>query len=253
MGTSWLRRLSPASESAAHTLVCFPHAGGSAISMGALARSLGPEYEVFAVQYPGRQDRRHEPLVHTIAGLVDGLFPELLDTIRAADEFSLFGHSMGSVVAFEACRRLERESAPAATTLFASGRRAPSWRRPADRTAVHTLGDRELCDHLLSFGGTPAALLDDPEFRALILSVTRNDYRAIETYECTSDAVVACPLVALTGDRDPDASPTDIEAWHAHTAGNFAATSFPGGHFFIDANARAVAELIREHSSALSR
>lgn len=247
MGNSWLRHLSPSPRNGSHKLVCFPHAGGSALSFGPLAESVGSEFDVVAVQYPGRQDRRHERLVGDISGLVDGLLPEVIEAVGDAENFSVFGHSMGSVVAFEACRRLEDEVGATATVLFASGRCAPS----ATQTGrVHLLGDRELCEQLLRIGGTPAVLLEDPAFRELILSIVRNDYRAIETYACTTDAMVKSPIVALVGDRDPDASFADIQEWRAHTSGSFAAQSFPGGHFFIDANCRAVAELIRRHSSA---
>ncbi|MFJ9368792.1 thioesterase II family protein [Nocardia sp. NPDC101769] len=200
-----------------------------------------------AVQYPARQDRRHERLVGDISGLVEGLLPELIEAVGDAENFSVFGHNMGSVVAFESCRRLENEAGATATVLFASDRCAPS----ATRTGrVHLLGDRELCEQLLRVGGTPAVSLEDPECRELILSIVGNDYRAIETHACTTDAMVKSPIVALVGDRDPDASFADIQAWSSHTSGSFAAQSFPGGHFFIDANSRAVAELIREHSSA---
>ncbi|WP_431971939.1 thioesterase II family protein [Nocardia sp. bgisy134] len=245
MGNSWLRRLSPSPGGGSHKLFCFPHAGGSAISFGPLAKCIGSEYDVLAVQYPGRQDRRHEPLVGSISGLVDGLLPELREAVEDAENFSIFGHSMGSVVAFEACRRLERELGASARVLFASGRRAPSAAQPELR--MHLLSDRELCDHLLQFGGTPAALLEDPEFRELILSIVRNDYRAIETYECSTDAMVSSPIVAIAGDRDPDASLAQIEVWGSHTSGSFSARPFPGGHFFIDANCQAVGQLIRDH------
>ncbi|GEM32527.1 thioesterase [Nocardia neocaledoniensis NBRC 108232] len=245
MGNSWLRRLSPTPRDGAHTVFCFPHAGGSALSFGPLAKSLGADYDVLAVQYPGRQDRRQEPLVGTIPDLVDGLLPDLKDAAASAGDFSVFGHSMGSVVAFEACRRLERDLGVSARVLFASGRRAPSAALPALR--MHQLSDRALCDHLLQFGGTPAALLAEPEFRELILAVVRNDYRAIETYECEPDARVDSPLVALAGDRDPDVSSAQLTGWGAHTSGSFSTTTFPGGHFFIDANGEAVAQLIREH------
>ncbi|WP_067824998.1 thioesterase II family protein [Nocardia inohanensis] len=244
MGNSWLRRLSPAAGAGAHKLVCFPHAGGSAISYGPLARALGPEYEVLAVQYPGRQDRRLEPLVDDIAELVDGLLPEVTEAV-GGQEFSLFGHSMGSVVAFETGRRLETETSAAARVLFASGRRAPSAAIPEVR--MHRLTDAELAAHLVEFGGTPSALLEDPEFRALILVVVRNDYRAIETYRCAPDATVGSPIVAMVGDRDPDASFEQIEGWAAHTSGSFFAKSFPGGHFFIDANSGPISGLVRDH------
>ncbi|MFJ9363895.1 thioesterase II family protein [Nocardia sp. NPDC101769] len=241
----WLRRLSPASGTGAHTLVCFPHAGGAAMSYGPLAKSVGDEFEVLAIQYPGRQDRRLEPLVGNIANLVDGLLPELKEAVGDAQNFSLFGHSMGSVVAFEACRRLEQELGANPAVLFASGRRSPSAAMPERR--MHLLSDRELADHLVQFGGTPTVLLEDPEFRALILSIVRNDYRAIETYTCEPGAVVSSPIVAITGDRDPDTSFAQIEGWAAHTSGAFFAKSFPGGHFFIDANSRPIGDLIREH------
>ncbi len=227
-------------------MVCFPHAGGSALSYGPLAKRLEADFDVLAVQYPGRQDRRREPLIDNVAELVDGLLPELLETIASIERFSLFGHSMGSAVAFETCRRLERESGARATVLFASGRRAPSVLRTEQ---MHTLSDRELGDHLLSYGGTPAALLADPEMHEMILTVTRNDYRAIETYACAPDAAVECPIVALAGDRDSDATLADLEAWRAHTSGPFATRQFPGGHFFLDANGDAVAQLIREHTA----
>ncbi|TQM31110.1 thioesterase II family protein [Nocardia bhagyanarayanae] len=252
MGNSWLRRLSPSPGNSSHKLFCFPHAGGSAISFGPLAKCLGSEFEVLAVQYPGRQDRRQEPLVGSISGLVDGLLPELRAAAEQAGNFSIFGHSMGSVVAFEACRRLEREVGVRPRVLFASGRRAPAAAQPALR--VHLLSDRELVQHLLQFGGTPAALLEDPEFRELILSVVRNDYRAIETYDCGTDAMVSTPIVAIAGDRDPDASLAHIAEWDSHTTGTFVAKTFPGGHFFIDANRDPIAQLIREHCArALSR
>ncbi|WP_431952960.1 thioesterase II family protein [Nocardia lijiangensis] len=245
MGNSWLRRLSPSPGDGSHKLFCFPHAGGSALSFGPLAKCIGSEYDVLAVQYPGRQDRRHEPLVGSISALVDGLLPELRQAVEDAENFSIFGHSMGSVVAFEACRRLEQEAGASARVLFASGRRAPSAAQPELR--MHLLSDRELCDHLLQFGGTPAALLEDPEFRELILAIVRNDYRAIETYTCSTDAMVGSPIVAIAGDRDPDATLAQIEVWGSHTSGNFSTRSFPGGHFFIDANCQAVGQLIRDH------
>ncbi len=240
---SWLRSLSAGSEADAHTLICFPHAGGSAISFGPLARTLGPRFRVLGVQYPGRQDRRHEPLLDSVADLVAGALPEIRESIPGTAGYSLFGHSMGAAVAFETCRRLEQERVTPPGALFVSGRIAPSRKTSH---AVHRYSDPELIRHLLDFGGTPAALLEDPDFRPLILSVTRSDYRAIETYSCAPDSTVGTPLVALVGDNDPATSEADLKEWQAHTTGPFTQTSFPGGHFYIDANSHGVAELIRD-------
>ncbi len=37
----------------------------------------------------------------------------------------------------------------------------------------------------------------------MVLPATRNDYRAIETYEYDPDRRLTVPLIALTGDNDP--------------------------------------------------
>ncbi|MEV6771945.1 alpha/beta fold hydrolase [Nocardia sp. NPDC051030] len=247
---SWLRSLSAGSEDDAHTLICFPHAGGSAISYGPLARTLGPRFRVLGVQYPGRQDRRHEPLLGSVADLVEGALPEIRELIPRTAGYSLFGHSMGAAVAFETCRRLEQDRAMPPSTLFVSGRIAPA-RKGSD--SVHRYSDQELIRHLLDFGGTPAVLLEDPDFRSIILSVTRSDYRAIETYTCAPGAAVESPLVALVGDSDPVTSSAELKEWQTHTTGPFTERSFPGGHFYIDANSHGVAELISENSQCDQR
>lgn len=53
------------------TLVCFPHAGGAVSTYFPMSKLLAPLIGVYAVQYPGRQDRRSEPLLDDMAELAD--------------------------------------------------------------------------------------------------------------------------------------------------------------------------------------
>ncbi|BFO16870.1 hypothetical protein SHKM778_32580 [Streptomyces sp. KM77-8] len=102
--------------------MCLPHAGGSASYFFPVSRRLSSVADVLVVQYPGRQDRRREPCLGSVADLADALAGELLP-LRGGP-LVLFGHSLGATVAFEVARRLEAEGAPP-LALFASGRRAP--------------------------------------------------------------------------------------------------------------------------------
>ncbi|MER7014452.1 thioesterase domain-containing protein [Saccharopolyspora sp. NPDC000359] len=54
----------------------FPHAGGSASYYFPLSAGLPGHVDMLAVQYPGRQERRAEPLVESVAEL-SGLVPLL--------------------------------------------------------------------------------------------------------------------------------------------------------------------------------
>ena len=243
---AWLRRYLPAAEPRSR-LICLPHAGGSASYFLPVTRALGAETDVLAVQYPGRQDRRGEPLVATIGELADRIF-EVLRPL-ADLPLVLFGHSMGATAAFEVAVRLEAAGLQAAV-LFASGRRAPSTHR-IER--VHTLDDDGLLADLRKLGGTDLAVLDgDPELRQMVLPAIRSDYRAAETYRWVPGPPLTCPVIALRGTEDPRASEAETLAWQRHTTGGFAMRSFPGGHFFLRDHAVEINRLIGERLAGVA-
>ncbi|MFI6513271.1 thioesterase II family protein [Streptosporangium sp. NPDC050855] len=231
----WLRRYHPSPRGAVQ-VVCFPHAGGSASYYHPLSATLAPSAEVLAVQYPGRQDRRGEPLFRGIHPLADRIAEVLLREEERPRAF--FGHSMGAIIAFEVARRLG-DRGPG--LLFASGRRAPSRDR---LETVHLLGENGLIAHLQEVNGAEAAFLEDEEIRELVLPVIRSDYRAIETYRPADLTPLSCPIVALTGDADPLTSVDDARAWSEVTTGDFDLRVFSGGHFFVADHRQAVIETI---------
>lgn len=236
----WLRRYQIAPAPRAR-LICFPHAGGSASYFVPVSRRLSPELDVLAVQYPGRQDRRHEPCIEDIGAIADGIVPELLPL--ADRPLALFGHSMGAAVAFETVRRLE-ERGVAPAVLFASSRPSPSSVRDE---GLHRSGDQALIAEMQRLDATDARLLEDPELLEMILPVLRGDYKAVETYRCRPPhAAVDCSVVALFGDDDPQAPHEECLRWKEHTRGRFDMHVFEGGHFYLNTHAESVLRIITE-------
>ncbi|MFI1095901.1 thioesterase II family protein [Streptomyces sp. NPDC020917] len=225
----WLRVFHPRPDRELR-LVCFPHAGGSATYYFPLSQSLDPRFEVAAVQYPGRQDRRREPLVDSVPELADRI-ADVLEGLHG-ERFAFFGHSMGAVLSFEVACRLRERGATGPLRLIVSGRRAPSRFREG---WVHLRDDAGLVAELKKVGGTDERLLADPELLATVLPVTRNDYRAVETYRFAGGPRLDCPVTALVGDTDPQTTVDDAAAWAEHTTGPFDLKVFPGGHFYLDA------------------
>jgi pyochelin biosynthesis protein PchC len=233
----WIRRFEPAPDAPVQ-LACFPHAGGSASFFLPVARALAGRVEVLAVQYPGRQERRHEPCLQTIDELADAVLGPLLDC--ADRPLALFGHSMGASVAFElACKMEERGVAPLA--LIISGRRAPSRDR---LERVHELADADLIREIQNMNGTDSRLLLDEELLRMVLPAVRSDYRAVETYRWHSTGPVRAPLHVHTGTSDPKVDLDEAQAWQQHTSGEFTLTSYPGGHFYLNEHAPRLIEAI---------
>ncbi|WP_226361892.1 thioesterase II family protein [Pseudonocardia sp. ICBG1142] len=237
--TPWIRRYHP-TRSATRRLVCFPHAGGSASYFHPVSARF-PDDDVVALQYPGRQDRRHEPCVTDIDELADLIAAELSRLSSLPTVF--FGHSMGATLAFETAWRLERDGAgPGAVVV--SGRRGPTTSRDE---AVHELDDDGVLAEITLLDGTDSAVLADDEVLRMSLPAIRGDYTAIEGYRWTPGRTLSCPLVSLTGDADPRTTVEEAAAWSEVATGGFRSRVFPVGHFFIAAQAAAVqAELARE-------
>ncbi|CAL9489114.1 Thioesterase PikA5 [Streptomyces sp. enrichment culture] len=233
----WIRRYHPKPERRM-TLVALPHAGGSASYFHPLSAALGDDVEVLAVQYPGRQDRRHEPLVGDVHELADQVARALMPW---AGPIALFGHSMGATVAYEVARRLEEGGSPAAA-LVVSARRAPSVVR-AD--GFHELDDDALLKEVLLLGGSDAALALDEELLRLTLPVLRNDFRAVAAYRCAHAEPLPTPITALVGSADPRVTVAEVEEWRRHTGTDFSLHVFDGGHFYLAEHAEAVTGLLR--------
>ncbi|GAB2724777.1 thioesterase II family protein [Kitasatospora kifunensis] len=234
----WLRRFHPAVERPVR-LVCFPHAGGSAPFYHPVSARFGADADVIALQYPGRQDRRLEPCVESIATLADLITDELLTLDEKPTVF--FGHSMGAVLAFETAWRLEQKGQHAPRSVIASGRRAPSTSRPE---TVHLRDDDGILTELRLLNGTNPQLLGDEEIVRMAMPAIRGDYRAIESYRGEPGRTVRAPLTVLTGDADPRTSLAEAQAWAGHTEGAFRLRVLPGGHFFLAEQQAAVNEEI---------
>ncbi|MEV5645845.1 thioesterase domain-containing protein [Streptomyces flaveolus] len=247
----WLRRWG-GGAAPRFRLICLPHAGGSAGFYRPWAALTPPEVELLAVQYPGREDRLEDPeaadMGELTAAVADAVAP-LLDR-----PYALFGHSMGSAVAWELAHELNRRGLPGPRRLFASGRAAPGR---AVTGQLHRQSDDVLGAELARLGGTSREILDDPGLRPLILTAVRHDYRIIETYRPADREPLSCPLHVLTGSADPELgeerSRDRAGGWADLTTARTEVRVFPGDHFYLTPRRReVVATVLRRLDPSLT-
>ncbi len=234
-----LRRYRPR-PAARVRLVCFPHAGGGASGYRAWAALLPPSVDLVVVQYPGREDRFAEPFAADLLGLAGTVATELRPLLDRP--YVMFGHSMGSVVAYEAVQRLRWEGGAEPARLVVSGRQAPD---DALGGGLHRDDDEALCAELTRLGGTAGEMLADPQMRRAVLPYIRDDYRLIETYRPRTVEPLGCPITAFAAASDPECDLDGARGWARFTRGPLTVRSFPGDHFYLVAHrAQVVAEII---------
>lgn len=207
-------------------LYLFPHGGGAAAEYVRWGREL-PTAEVYAVQLPGRGTRLREPAITDLRALVAAI----LANVPFRGRFAFFGHSLGSLVAYEVTRALHDSGGPLPETLMVSGFRAPAL--PRAIVPVHHLADEELIAEVdRRHGGFPPEVLADADLRRMLAGYLRADYQLLETYAYRPGEPLPVPIAAFGG-RSDSVTVADLEAWQQHTTYPIDVTLFPGGHFYL--------------------
>lgn len=223
-----IRALSPPSPGS-DAIVVFPHAGGSPRSYASWSRHLPAGIDLYGVTYPGRDALLGQPAPESLTDLATMCADELHVIAESARSIVIFGHSMGSYVAFEAIRSLQHAKTPVAA-LVASGSKAPHTRAGG---TWHLATDAELVDHMGELDARNRDVFAIPELRELFLPAVRSDFRLVERYRADRDTRVSCPLHVAYGESDRELAGADAAAWAAHTDAGGQLRVFPGDHFYL--------------------
>lgn len=210
------------------SLLCLPCAGASATMYLRWRRLLPRWVHIVPVELPGRGGRLSERLVRNFDELVAQVCAEQAEMLRG--NFAIFGHSMGSLLAYGVTRRLQSMGRPLPLALLASGSCAPSRRDPA-RFAGRT-DDASLEAELRKQGGTPEEAFESAELMRITLDMLGADYRVCESFRYREEAPLPMPVHVFAG-REDDIDAASVHAWSAEAGGVFTLDWFDGGHFFI--------------------
>ncbi len=210
-------------------LFCLPHAGSGSAAFYRWKRELPATIDVCPVLLPGREGRLREIASIDAVALVRELLASTKPYLDVP--FAIFGHSMGSLLAYEWAVQLTEAKMPGPLCLFVSGREAVHL--PLPYSDIHGLRDEEFVAELQRrYGGTPEDLLADAELREVFLPILRADLNLVETYRHGPQTMLHCPIMAFAGKRDDSVTDAGLEAWGRLTTGDFTIRRFPGDHFY---------------------
>lgn len=225
-------------------LICIPYAGGSEVIYYSWRKRLEPEIKVIPVKLKGRGSRFCENFYETLEEAVDDIFEQIKDEIDG-EEYGIFGHSMGGVLAYELYYKIVKEGYDIPKHMFFSGSRCPKFSNyKEDR---YLLPDDEFIEVVIKLGGTPKEVIENKELLELCLPILRSDFKILETYTYKEkDEKLKCDVTVLNGTKDTIPK-EGIYGWCEVTEGKGSVHNLEGGHFFLDDNIDFIMKLIRDN------
>ncbi|QNU67643.1 thioesterase [Ruminiclostridium herbifermentans] len=223
-------------------LFCLPHAGGSAAIYYKWKKYIDSNIEVTPLELAGRGRRISESFYESILSAVDGMYNTIKPIIRDCD-YAFYGHSMGTIIAFELCRKIMDTNERQPLHLFVSGRYPPSIKR-AERY-LSRLPDNMFLEEICKLGGTSDELIKNKELCDIFVPILKADYRIIEEYKYIDcDKKFNYGITVFNGKADPEVFYNEVKEWEKHTLLQCPIYEFEGDHFFINDKIPEIAEII---------
>jgi medium-chain acyl-[acyl-carrier-protein] hydrolase len=210
------------------TLVCVPHAGAGLGLFSRWRSQVEPVANLVIARLPGREDLFHEDPLETVEAMVDRIAPEM--AARALEDYVLFGHCTGGLVAYELAQRLRRDGISPPRALVVSSTPAPNSMLVEGQ--MHGLPDEELKAYMVRFGNGSVDDVPD-ELWELVEPMIRADFKAAEVATYSTEPLDV-PIVVFRATNDDLIAAGNEVRWRDFTRAGYRVVMFPATHFLID-------------------
>lgn len=222
-------------------LICLPYAGGSKAIYYNWKGKFNNNIKLEPVELKGRGSRYGEGHYNDLQDAVNDIYLKIKDKI-INEEYAIFGHSMGSLLAFELYYKIFENTGKIPKHIFFSGYSAPHCENKDD--VIHDLPDNEFIGKVLEFGGTPTEVSENKDILELAIPILRNDFKIVELYKYKHKSKpIQCDITILNGSKDKITS-EELDGWKLHSAKTVKIITFNGDHFFINNNVDEIIKLI---------
>ncbi len=226
-------------------LFCIPHAGGSSAPYYRWRRIMPEDVLVTPIELAGHGRRLSEDLFDDAYAAARDVAHQIQAHRDPSVPYAIWGHSMGSLLAYEAYFVFREWGAVLPLHIVFSGRGAPQ--NTGTRTKYSAiLDDEQFIAAIQGYGGSTREALAAPELRKLFLPVLRADFKLCEGYTWRPrHHRMACDITVVNGRDDPSVNPAAVTEWARLSSGRTRFLEAPGDHFFCFQGDEVVLQTVR--------
>lgn len=230
-------------------LICFHSMGVGASLFTKFLLDPLEDYDILAVQTPGRENRLAEPVAESVDQLADQIVPQLLPFFDRP--VVIWGHSFGGIVAGEIIRRLRDRHHLEPAHFLVTGTVAPHliqvWQ---NRTVILK---SMVADNSPEYMISLSRYVDDPEFLKSILPNFRRDWPLLKNYRFEPLPRLSFPITAFAARQDEVVYVDEVKEWAQHTDGGFELIEVDGDHWFLNRNRELITAAFHEIAARFQR
>jgi len=226
-------------------LFFLPHAGGSAKSYCSFKRFLPSSLKVIPMEIAGRSTRSSEPLFTDVSDCCRDLIERHAEDMTS-DEYAIFGHSMGTLLACELVRQARENGISEPKHVFLSGRCS------ADEDAMifkadENTSDKDITDFFFSNALFPKPAAGADDLMAMLSRILCADVRMADKCRFTAEEFrFNCDITVLYGRDDEMLNKYDMNGWQRMTDKNCKVYDFSGGHFYYQEHKENISKIISD-------
>lgn len=208
-----------------------PFAGGSSHSF--LNWQIPEDFEFVYIDMPGKGTREGQARLNDFWEMAEEGCAQIEKYRKehSVDRYFLWGHSLGSYLAFEMTRLFFLSNALRPACLILSGTIPPECMDHSE--LEEKLRDEEqFLEYIVSFGHVSRKIACSSFFQKKYLPYIKSDYGALAQYRECSGILKSQPVLILNG-RDDEMTKDDAGKWSIHFDAEPEFRWFSGDHFFI--------------------
>ncbi len=205
-------------------IIAFTHAGGNKFSFQMFSKRFN---DFSTIEYRRRELRIKESSSLDIKELLDDLLKHVKKEINSCDDYIIYGHSMGALMGYLICQKIEELALQKPLKLVVSGKKAPF----VEREKISHLPDKIFWEEIIKLGGVPDELQDYPELVDYYTPILKADFRIVENYKYIKKEKLTIPIDVFYGSEE--ATKEEMNGWKDETTSEVTITQMEGNHFFI--------------------
>ena len=208
---------------------CLPPAGGSAANYIKYVQKSDHYVTFIPIEYPGHGALLKHNALEDMSSLVKYVAKKIADYLSKTDDFIIFGHSMGAMIAYEIAQHLDKNKDDRIRHVFFCGCVSPACIIDTYNKYV-LMSDDDFVEQIHAFGGIKKEMMNNSVFREVFLKILRTDFRIISEYIPRMDEMNISVNIMVA--EDDILTKGKYKSWKMFCS-NIDFHIFTGGHFFV--------------------